>query len=137
MSFIVDTSYCDQTDRRFVEIQNDDKLAVKSRVQSLTVAFLEAYCDSNSVEIILVRKETTEKLPSIQRKALKGYQVNRWSYQNIPEVVQECTLPTILSTDGCSVRSGLCGTFHTKAKSQAKAKLAFENFFDLFHFRSL
>ena len=96
-------------DRLFVEIQNDDGLAVKCPVQSLCVAFLAAYCDSNSVEIILVSKETTKKLPSTHLNALKGYKVYRSSYQSIPEVVQQCTLPAILSTDGCSVRSGLCG----------------------------
>ena len=106
MKTTMDAMNCD---RLFVEIENEDGLSVKCPVQSLSVAFLAAYCESDSVEIILVRKETTKKLPSIHLNAFKGYEVYRSSYQSIPEVVQQCTLPAILSTDGCSVRSGLCG----------------------------
>ena len=96
-------------ERLYLELHSENESTLNCGVQSLITIFLAAYCDSSSILITLVRRETSAKHISLQSNALNRYSVLRSSYENIPEVVQQCTLPAILSADGNLVRSGLCG----------------------------
>ena len=96
-------------DTLYLEICSESESMVNCPIQSGIAIFLASLCDCNSVLITLVGKDNSEKHVSMPIDALKSYDILRSSHQNIPEVVQQCTLPAVLSSDGSLIRCGLCG----------------------------
>ena len=102
----MDAANCDSL---YLEIQSEIESIVNCPIQSAIAIFLASLCDCNSVLITLVGKDTSEKHKSVSIDALKRYNIQRSTYESIPDVVKQCALPAILSFDGTLIRCGLCG----------------------------
>ena len=97
-------------DTLYLEVNSESGQTVKCPIQSLTAAFVTAYCKTSSVAVTLVQREgILVDVTSVPKTVFDSCCVQQLEYNSAPDTVRQCCLPAVLSADGAQVRSGLCG----------------------------